>query len=259
MTKLDITRTIDTSKADSQSKSINAAGAAAALTALLLALADIAISMGGGDVSPHSLTAIDWFRMYQNNGLAGLRMLGLINVVSLTVCIPLYLALYEAHRQVCRTYAVLALILFLVGAAVYISNNAAIPMHVLSSKYIAASTDIEKALLAAAGEAITAKGADFTPGSFIGFFFTEMAGLGFSIIMLKCRIFSRAAAYSGMLSFIFLMVFTIWVTFIPVYFNTAMLIAMVGGLSGMVWYVLVARDLLRLGESGMVKQERRLS
>jgi hypothetical protein len=259
MTQLKSGPTIDTNAEKSKGKGLYVLGGISAFTALLLVLVDIAISMGGGDFSPHTLTAIDWFKMYQENSLIGLRMLGLINVISLTVCIPLYFALYEAHRKVCGIYAALVLIMYLIGVAVYISNNAAIPMHVLSIKYAAASTEAQKALLAAAGEAITAKGADFTPGSFIGFFFTEAAGFGFSIIMLKGRIFSRAAACFGIVGFIFLTVFTIWTTFIPVYFNMAMMIAMVGGISGMAWYALTARDLLRLGAGSMAKQERRLS
>lgn len=259
MTQLNINGAKDAETADFCSKNLYALGTAAALTAVLLAILDIIISMGGGDVSPHNLSAIDWFKIYRDNSLLGLRMLGLINVISLTVCIPLYFALYTAHRQICGNYAALALILYLVGAVVYISNNAAIPMHILSSKYAAAAAEAQKALLAAAGEAIVAKGADFTPGSFIGFFFTEAAGLAFSFIMLKGGIFSRAAAYFGILGFLFLSFFTIWLTFIPVYFDVAMIIAMIGGLSSVAWYVLVARGLIRLGSGGMIKKERRLS
>ncbi|MDF2522008.1 MAG: hypothetical protein K0R84_2636 [Clostridia bacterium] len=107
--------------------------------------------------------------------------------------------------------------------------------------------------MAAAGEAIVAKGADFTPGSFIGFFFTEIAGITFALTMLKGRIFSKAEAYSGILGFGFLTVFTVWLTFVPAMFEAAMIIAMVGGLSSMVWYILVGRRLLKLAK------ERRLS
>jgi hypothetical protein len=235
--------------ADKSLKGLYRLGSMAALAVLLLALGDIIISFGGGDVNPDTLTAIDWFTLFQDSRLLGLRLLGIINIISLTVSIPLYFSLYAVHRKICNTYAVLAMILYLIGASIYISNNAAIPMYVLSSKYMAASTDVHRTLLAAAGEAIIAKGADFTPGSFIGFFFTEIAGIAFSYIMLRGRVFSKAAAYFGILGFVFLTVFTIWLTFIPVFFEIAMVIAMVGGLSSMVWNVLVARRLMQLGYS----------
>ncbi len=46
--------------------------------------------------------------------------------------------------------------------AVYIANNAAIPMQALSGKYAAAGTETQRALYAAAGETILARGEDFT-------------------------------------------------------------------------------------------------
>mgnify|MGYP005845327555 CR=1 FL=1 len=231
---------------DSSWKGLYKLGGIAALTAIPVFLLDIIISLGGGDVSPHTLTAVDWFALFQNKWLFGLRLLGIINIVSLTLMIPMYFAIYTVHRQVYKACAALAMIIYLTGMAIYISNNAAIPMFVLSSKYMAAATDAQRALLAAAGEAIVAKGADFTPGSFIGFFFTEIAGIAFSIIMLRGRIFIKAAAYAGILGFSFLTIFTVWVTFIPAMFDVAMIIAMVGGLSSMVWYILIGRRFLQL-------------
>lgn len=231
-------------------------GGAAALLSLLLVLADIMISFGGADVNPDTLTATDWFALFKDNKLMGLRMLGLINVISLTVSIPLYFSLYTVHRQAFRTLASIAMILYLVGAAVYISNNAAIPMYVLSNKFMEAATDVRRTLLAAAGEAIVAKGADFTPGSFIGFFLTEIAGITFSFVMLKGGVFSKVASYFGIVGFVFLTVFTVWLTFVPVLFDAAMVIAMIGGLSSMAWYILVARRLLQLGQRNLsIKQE----
>lgn len=258
MIGLNSNQIVDIAAADSNCRGLYKLGGFAALTGILLVLIDIAVSLRGGDINPDTLTSVDWFTLFQESKLLGLRMLGLINIISLTISIPLYLALYTVHRQVFKACTALAMILYLVGAAIYISNNAAIPMYVLSGKYMTAAADAQKALLAAAGEAIIAKGADFTPGSFIGFFFTEIAGMIFSYIMLRGGIFSKAAAYLGMLGFGLLTVFTIWLTFVPVFFNVVMIIAMVGGLSSMAWNALVARRLLQLGLGGSVKIERRL-
>jgi hypothetical protein len=193
------------------------------------------------------LTAINLFALYQENWLLGFRALGLINVASLAVSVPLFVALYGAHRQECRAYATLALIVWLVGATVYISNNAAIPMSVLSSKYAAATTDSQRTLLAAAGEAMIVRGADFTPGSFVGFFLTEVAAIGFSLVMLRSRVFGRVIAYLGIVGFVLLSIFTVCSTFFPALFDIGIVVAMVGGLSGLAWYILVAVRLLRLG------------
>jgi hypothetical protein len=233
---------------DANWRSLYKIGSVAALIAVAAFLLDIIISLGGKDFNPATLTAIDWFILFQENWLFGLRALGLINVISLAISLSLYFALYAAHRHVYPAYAALALILYVVGTAIYIANNAAIPMFVLSDKFAAVTTDAQRTLLAAAGEAIIARGADFTPGSFIGFFFTEIAGLAFSFIMLRSRIFSRATAYVGILGFTLLSVFTIWSVFVPVLFDVAMLIAMVGGILSIAWYILIARRLFQLGQ-----------
>jgi hypothetical protein len=122
-------------------------------------------------------------------------------------------------------------------------------MLVLSDKYASATSDAQRTLIAAAGEAILARGADFTPGSFVGFFFTEIAGLAVSLVMLLSRIFSKATALVGILGFMLLSIFTIWATFIPAFFDVAMILAMFGGLSSVAWYILVARKLFQLGQS----------
>ena len=238
---------VNAETADSNWKSLYKLGAAAAWMVVLAFLLDIAISFAGGDFNPATLTATEWFILFQENTLSGLRALGLINILSLTVSVALYLALYAAHRQGCPSYATLALILFLVGATTYISNNAAIPMFVLSGRYAAAATEAQRTLFAAAGEAILVRGADFAPGSFIGFFLTEMAGLAFSLLMLRGRGFGKATAFAGILGFTLLTIFTVWTTFIPVFFDAAMVLATAGGLSSVAWYILVARRLFRLG------------
>jgi hypothetical protein len=210
---------------------------------------DIGISLAveGADIRPDALTAINLFSLYQDNWILGVRALGLFNVVTLAVSVPLFVALYGAHQQEYKAYAALVLIVWLVGATVYISNNVAIPMSVLSGKYSAATSDSQRTLLAAAGEAMIARGADFTPGSFVGFFLTELAAIGFSLVMLRSRVFGRLVAYLGIVGFVFLSIFTVCSTFFPALFDVGMVVAMVGGLSGMAWYILVAVRLLRLG------------
>lgn len=202
-------------------------GGKTALMAVAIVFLDIAISFGGVDFSPDAMTAFDWFVFLKDNSFFGLRTLGM----------QLFLALYAVHCREKRTFAALSLILYLIRAAVYIANNAAIPMLVISGKY-AASADAQRTLLAAAGKAIIAKGADFKPGSFIGFFLTEIAGMVFSFIMLRCGIFGKAAAYSGIAGIGLLAVFTVCQTFVPVLFATAMIIAAIGGILSLVWYAL---------------------
>jgi hypothetical protein len=222
---------------------------ATALLAILVVLTDISLTfLPGGAEQPGTMTAVDWFALFRDNWFLGLRNLGLLpNILTLCLMIPVFLALYAVHRHIDQPYAALALILSLLGTAIYLSNNAAFPMWALSAKYAAAGTEAQRNLLAAAGEAILVRGEDFTPGSFTGFLFAEAATFVISFVMLRGGIFSRGTAYAGILGGGFLTVFTIWSTFIPVFFEAALIVAMIGGLASIVWYVLTARRLYQLG------------
>ncbi len=226
-------------------------GALAALIAILVYLIDIAISFTGGNTPFGTQSAIGWFGRLNHNLFLGLRELGIFNVISFTVGIPLYVALYGVHRRVYKVYAILAVILYMVGIGIYLSSNAAIPMAVLSSKYAVAATDTQRTLLAAAGEAILARGEDFTPGIFVGFFLAQIASILMSVVMLRGRIFSKATAYAGIMGNILLAIFTIWTTFTPALYNVALMLAMVGGLLGLAWYIMTARRLLQMGRQGV--------
>src|SRR5512143_3975012 len=191
-----------------------------ALLAILVAVTDISLTfLPAGAEPPGTMTAVDWFNLFQENWFMGLRNLGLLpNILTLCLLIPTFLALYLVHRQVNPAYAALAVVISLVGTAIYLSNNAAFPMWALSTKYAAATTEAQRTLFAAAGEAILARGEDFTPGAFTGFLLTEIATFIMSFVMLCGGIFSKTTAYAGILGGLFLTLFTVWSTFIPVFF-----------------------------------------
>jgi hypothetical protein len=232
--------------ADAAWKGLSTIGGVAALVVVLLYLLDIAVSFSGGDTHPGALDATEWFALLQTNALLGLRTLGLLNVLSVMVAVPLYFALFAAHWRTNPACAGLALLTFLVGAAIYLANNPAAPMLALSARFETATPGSERSLVAAAGEAILARGEDFTPGGFAGLFLTEVAGLGMSLVMLGGKVFSRATAWAGIVGLALLSLFTIWATFVPVGYPAAMILALVGGLSIMGWYVLTARRLFQL-------------
>ena len=192
-------------------------GGVAALITVLVALLDIILSFlpGERDVEPGGLSAIDWFARFQESRFLALRDLGLWNIVNTTLAVPVYLALFGVHRRASQAFAALAAILSLIGAAVYTANNKALPMLALSDRYAAASTDDERARLAATGQAMLAQGEDFTPGSFMGFFLTEIAGIVMGITMLRSRVFGRPSAWAGIAGSGLLLALTVCATFVP--------------------------------------------
>jgi hypothetical protein len=233
---------------DSNWKSLYKVGGAAALMAVLVGLSEIIITfLPGGGVSSGIVTVIDWFTLFQNNWFLGLRNLGLLNIFLTALAIPIFFALYAAHRRVNQAYAALAMIIAFIGVAVFFATNRAFPMLELSRQYAAATTDAQRSILVAAGQAMLSVGQSHTPGTFIGFFLTEVAAIVISIVMLRSQVFSKASAYAGILGFGLLLIFEVCSSFVPA-LDVAIIFAMGGGLLSMAWYILIARRLFQLGQ-----------
>lgn len=129
----------------------------------------------------------------------------------------------------------------------YISNNAAIPLLVLSGKYSLAATDLQRTVLVAAGEAVLSRGEDFTAGSFIPLFLSGLTAICISVIMLRGGIFGKVHAWIGIVGFTFLSIFTIIATFVPALYSFAFyFLASIGGLLALSWFALVARRFFQL-------------
>jgi len=164
--------------------------------------------------------------------------------------LPVYCALLWAHRRRQAVPAALILIVFLLAMSIYISTNAAIPLLVLSNKYALAGTAMQKNIFIAAGEAVLARGEDFTPGSFIGLFLSGLAAIAISFVMLRGGIFGRANAWIGIVGFTFLFLFTIFATFVPALYTFAFYVfGSLGGVLALTWFALVARRFFQLGRT----------
>jgi len=160
----------ETERIGNQWKSIYLLGGITALIVVFASLLDIVISMLlGGDPSSIPQTAVGRFAQFQSNKLLGLYYLDLLNMTTSIIMIPAFFALFAAHRRVNKVYSAFAMIVSFIGTAVFISNNSALSMLSLSDKYALAATDAQKNLLAAAGEAMLARGAHGSPGVFLGY------------------------------------------------------------------------------------------
>ncbi len=229
-------------------KNIYRIGGLAAVLILLTSLAEILITfLPGGYIAPLSVT--DWFALFHNNWFLGLRNLGLLNIVMTTLEIPMLFAIYAAHRNAFAPYATLALIVAFLGIATFYATNRAFPMLDLSARYASASTAEQRATIAAAGEAMLAVGRSHSPGTFLAFFLIESGAILLSVVMLLGNIFSKPTAYFGIVSCGLLLLFDICVSFVPSLAGAMLIVAMLGGISAMVWYFLVARRLLQIASS----------
>lgn len=237
----------DAATADSRWRSLYQVGGISALIAVLVNLLDIIISFAGGDGAGGTLTVVGWFELLKGNAFLALRNLGLFNVIGMTLAVPLFLALYGVHRRRDRAHAALAAVLLFMGAAIYIGNNKALSMWALSGQYTAATTEAQRSLYAAAGQALLAQAEDFCPGAFMGFLFPSMANILMGTVMLRSRIIGRWTAWAAIVGPAFLLVFTVCATFVPALFDQVMVLALVGGLLSMAANILIALRLLQPG------------
>jgi hypothetical protein len=211
-------------------------------------LADIILGFGGTDMVTYATkSATEWFAVYQDNWFRGVYALGILNIVYTIAMLPVYFALFGAHFEKQAAAAALTVVIFLTAMSMYISNNAAIPLLVISGKYSLAATDLQRTTLVAAGEAVLSRGEDFTAGSFIPLFLSGLAAICISIIMLRGGIFGKVHAWIGIVGFTFLSLFTIIATFVPALYSFAFsFLASIGGLLALTWFALVARRFFQL-------------
>ena len=219
-------------------------GAVTSLLILCTALLEILITfLPGGYASTE--TVVDWFNLLHDNWFLGLRNLGLLNIVMTALSIPMFFALCMAHWKVNPKYSALAMIISFIGIGVFYATNRAFAMLDLSTQYAAASTDAQRAVLEAAGQALLAVGQSHTPGTFIGFCLSEIAGILISFVMLRGGIFSKLTAYAGVLGFGMLLVYEICQSFVPGSSSFALIFAMIGGILNLVWNALIAQRLFK--------------
>jgi hypothetical protein len=226
-------------------------GGITALAAVLVMTSEIFITFlpGGGRVAPENVTVVDWFRLFQDSWFLGLRNLGLINMIAATLLLPTSVALFGVFRHEREPWALLALILSIIGAAVYLAGNTGFAMLTLSGEYARATTETQRMAIEAAGRAMLAVGESHTPGTFVAFLFIEAGGILMSILMLGHERFGRGAGITGILGNGLLLGFEFVSDFIPALFDASLLIAGAGGLLSMAWYMLTARGLFRQGQT----------
>ena len=242
-----ITSTIRSRKESSSSEwsGLYKLGAVTSLLILGTALLEILITfLPGGYVSAD--TVVDWFNLLHDNWFFGLRNLGLLNIVMIALGIPMFSALCMAHWKVNPKYAVLALVISVIGDAVFYATNRAFAMLDLSTQYAAAGTEAQRRILEAAGQALLAVGQSHVPGTFIGFCLGEIAGILISVVMLQGGIFSKFSAWTGILGFGLLGVYEICQSFIPGSSSYVLIFAMIGGILNLLWYGLIAQKLFKM-------------
>jgi hypothetical protein len=106
-------------------------GAAALIIGIFYVIEIILVATTG--VPPSTVAA--WFALLQNNRALGLFDLFPLDIVSVVLSIPVFLALYIALRRTSQTWMLIATALAFVSLADYFATNTALSMLSLSNQY----------------------------------------------------------------------------------------------------------------------------
>jgi Domain of unknown function (DUF4386) len=209
-------------------------GVAALITAVLIPLQIIVFIAWP---PPLEGLAIDWFTLFQSNRLLGLLSLDLLLLVDYVLLVPIVLALYVTLRRTRESLMAIATALYFVAIAAYFASNTAFEMLSLSDQYAAATTDAQRAMYLAAGQAMLAtfEGTAFQ----VSYVLASVAGIIIGAVMLRSDIFSRVAAYALILGDVIGL--GLYVPKIGIYLSVISVPVL------WVWYVLIARRLIQLG------------
>jgi len=232
---------------DSANKNLFKAGAAAALIAAVvfrrnldaefMLLRGVGI-INVGPTAPPS-TVMDWFTLLQDNKMLGLTLLNLFDIVNYALVGLIFLALYVALRRASESFMAIAATLGFIGIVVYFASNQAFSMLSLSNQYAAATTDAQRAMFIAAGQATLTihNNASYQgAGIYMSFLLVSVAGLIISTVMLRSSIFSIGAGYVGILAnglglgYYIILAFAPAVVFLPLSVSALFLLA---------WYILI--------------------
>jgi hypothetical protein len=209
----------------------------AAAAAVLIAVS-IPLAAAVFIASPPPDTAVEYFEIFQENPLLGMLDLDLIMLIDQVLMVPIVLALYVALRRSSESFMAIGAALSFIGIAAYFaSRDATFAMLALSQQYAAATTEAQRALFLAAGQSMLASynGTAFHLSYNLG----QIAGIIISVVMLRSTLFSKAAAYAGILGN--LIGFGLYLPGVGIYISLFSVVGL------WIWYLLIARSLWRLG------------
>ncbi len=173
------------------------------------------------------------------NRLSGLMSLDLMMVLMGPLTIIPSLALYVALKRVNESYALIALVLGLTGIVLCFVDRPLVEMVALSDQYAAATTETARQQVLAAGEAFHVM---FNGTAWVLWnFFLNFSYLIDEVLMLRGGGFRKSTAYLGLALSISGLGF--WLPGIGIF------LSLLGTAGGVVWYVLMGTDLLRLARS----------
>ena len=241
MTQLTLTAVSDVETTSSDWQQITKLGGVVAWIQLALLLTSIGLGLLAGWLPT---TAAETYRTLQNDGVLGLLRLDFATMIMVALFPLVAVALFAAFRNSRPAYALLAMLLILIGTLLALASESTFSMIHLSKLHAAASNPAQQEQLLAAGEAMLAANMWNSTAGFLAGIFMQGGFVFISLVMLRGQEFGKSTAYTGILSNGLDLIHVFVALFAPA---LAMTLLSTGGVFYLFWFVLLGRDLVKLG------------
>ncbi len=147
---------------------------------------------------PHPTNVVDWFTLFNNSWIIGLISFDFLYMLSMFAAIFLYIALFFALFEKQKALSLFAIIIGLIGLAIYFPSNTSIEMLSISKQYLNASTEYDKGLFIASGQTLCAiwKGTSYS----VYYLLNGIALILFFLAMIRNNKFRKSTTYIGLTS-----------------------------------------------------------
>jgi hypothetical protein len=239
---------------ESDWKGLYLVGGGAALFAGVLFRRNIAAEIELFSSQKPPVAVGNWFELLQSNRFLGLSYLNIFDIVNYVLVGLMFLALFAALKREYKSSMVIAASLGFLGIGVYLATNTAFSMLSLSDQFAAETTDAQRNLILAAGEALlvinrfSSPGAQPGSGGLLSLLLIAATGMITSSVMLKGGRFNKITAYVGILAGGLDLVYCIAYIFLPAVESEVLAVLFIpaAGLLLMVWHILIGWRLIRL-------------
>lgn len=236
---------------DSKWKDLYKIGGITAIIAAVLLLIEIIVFT----IWPQPTTVNEYqiLFLYQHHQIIGLFYMNVLQVVSYILFVPTFLAIYIALKRFNESYMAIAIILAIIGIAIFLANNNAFPAFCLSNLYDAGDL-IQKSDISWAMYNTLANTSQPALGGFnMGFLLVTFAGLIYSYVMLGSNIFSKKIAFLGILTFAIALTDYFRVILKPME-PILLLITTTSTILLIIWLIVIGRRLLQLRKTVLEKE-----
>jgi hypothetical protein len=190
-------------------------------------------------------TAEEAFAIFQSSKIVGLLRDDLFSLLIVALYLGTFAGIYAAFRKTRHQATVLFLtVLVFIGVTITFAKHSGFSLMTLSDRYAAATTDIERSQLIAAGEAVIASNIWNSTSAYISGILLQGTGILISVLMLRQEGFGKVMAIAGIIANAGDLTQHLLTPFAP---SIASVVGMFGFPFYLVWFPLLGLNLLKLG------------